>query len=58
MLLQNRQNLIKILTANTVDFSYILKNYASVSDSSVTISESDIQKLIMQNIKRIIRELH
>src|SRR5450759_4253659 len=33
----------KTLAANTVDFSYILKNYASLSDSSVTISESDIQ---------------
>src|SRR5450759_430573 len=33
----------KNLASNTVDFSYILKNYASLSDSSVTISESDIQ---------------
>ncbi len=33
----------KILASNTVDFSYILKNYASISDSSVTISNSDIQ---------------
>ena len=33
----------KNLAANTVDFSYILKNYASVSDSSVKISESDIE---------------
>jgi len=32
----------KSLSANTVDFSYILKNYASISDSSVTISQSDI----------------
>lgn len=31
------------LTANTVDFSYILKNYASIPDTSVTISDSDIQ---------------
>ena len=33
----------KNLTGTTVDFSYILKNYASLADSSVTISESDIQ---------------
>ena len=33
----------KLLAENTVDFSYILKNYASISDSSVTISESDIE---------------
>jgi peptidyl-prolyl cis-trans isomerase D len=33
----------KLLAENTVDFSYVLKNYALVSDSSVTISESDIQ---------------
>jgi len=33
----------KNLAGTTVDFSYILKNYASLSDSSVTISESDIQ---------------
>jgi peptidyl-prolyl cis-trans isomerase D len=33
----------KDLTINTIDFSYILKNYASLSDSSVIISESDIQ---------------
>ncbi|MCX6321797.1 MAG: SurA N-terminal domain-containing protein [Bacteroidia bacterium] len=33
----------KNLAGNTVDFSYILKNYASLSDTSVTISESDIQ---------------
>jgi peptidyl-prolyl cis-trans isomerase D len=33
----------KNLNQNTVDFSYILKNYASVSDSSLTISESNIK---------------
>jgi peptidyl-prolyl cis-trans isomerase D len=33
----------KNLTSTTVDFSFILKNYASLSDSSVTISASDIQ---------------
>jgi len=32
----------KNLASSTVDFSYILKNYASLSDSSVTVSESDI----------------
>ena len=32
----------KNLTANTVDFSYTLKNYAAVSDSSVMISQSDM----------------
>jgi peptidyl-prolyl cis-trans isomerase D len=32
----------KTLTANTVDFSYTLKNYAAVSDSSVRISQSDM----------------
>jgi peptidyl-prolyl cis-trans isomerase D len=31
------------LNSNTVDFSYILKNYASVSDSSVRIHESDLE---------------
>jgi peptidyl-prolyl cis-trans isomerase D len=33
----------KILNSTTVDFSYTLKNYAALSDSSVTVSESDIQ---------------
>jgi peptidyl-prolyl cis-trans isomerase D len=32
----------KTLAANTVDFSYTLKNYASVSDSSVQIPQSDL----------------
>jgi peptidyl-prolyl cis-trans isomerase D len=32
----------KNLTGNTVDFSYILKNYASISDSSIKISQSDL----------------
>ena len=32
----------KNLNSNSVDFSYILKNYASVSDSSVRISQSDL----------------
>jgi peptidyl-prolyl cis-trans isomerase D len=33
----------KLLAENTVDFSYVLKNYALISDSSVTISESDLE---------------
>jgi peptidyl-prolyl cis-trans isomerase D len=31
------------ISANNVDFSYIMKNYATVADSSVTISAGDIQ---------------
>ncbi len=33
----------KNLNAPTVDFSYTLKNYASIPDSSVKVSEADIQ---------------
>ena len=33
----------KNLASTTVDFSYILKNYASLSDSSVTITPGDIE---------------
>jgi len=33
----------KLLAENTVDFSYILKNYALISDSSVTVSGSEIE---------------
>jgi peptidyl-prolyl cis-trans isomerase D len=33
----------KTLASNTIDFSYLLKNYASLSDSSVTVSEGEIQ---------------
>jgi len=33
----------KNLNSSTVDFSYILKNYSSVSDSSVKVSQSDIE---------------
>ena len=46
----------KNLSAKTVDFSYILKNYASIADSSVKISDSEIS-LTMQNIKRITKGL-
>ena len=33
----------KNLNGNTVDFSYILKNYASVPDSSIRIYQSDLE---------------
>jgi peptidyl-prolyl cis-trans isomerase D len=33
----------RMLTANTVDFSYLMKNYASVPDSAVTVSQGEIQ---------------
>lgn len=33
----------KNLNSNTVDFSYVLKTYASVSDSSIKINESDLE---------------
>jgi peptidyl-prolyl cis-trans isomerase D len=33
----------KLLAENTVDFSYVLKNYSLLSDSSVIISESEIE---------------
>ena len=36
----------KNLNSPTVDFSYTLKNYASLSDSSVTVSESDIHCIL------------
>jgi peptidyl-prolyl cis-trans isomerase D len=32
----------KNLNGNTADFSYLLKNYASISDSSIKISQSDL----------------
>jgi peptidyl-prolyl cis-trans isomerase D len=32
----------KNIASNTVDFSFVLKNYATISDSSVTITQSDI----------------
>ena len=43
------------LNASTVDFSYVLKNYSSVSDSSVSVSKSEIDSyyaLHKQNYKR------
>jgi peptidyl-prolyl cis-trans isomerase D len=39
----------KLLAENTVDFSYILKNYAQLSDSSVTISASDLESYYSKN---------
>ena len=45
----------KNLAANGVDFSYILKNYASVADSLVSISQSDIESYYAkhkENFKR------
>ncbi|HLN21630.1 MAG TPA: peptidylprolyl isomerase [Bacteroidales bacterium] len=33
----------KMLSSNNVDFSYIIKNYASIADSSVTVNKSDLQ---------------
>lgn len=33
----------RLLSANTVDFSYIMKNYASIPDSSVTVTQSEMQ---------------
>jgi len=32
----------KMLSGNTVDFSYIMKNYSLIADSSVSVSESEI----------------
>ena len=46
----------KNLVGTTADFSYILKNYASLSDSSVTIPESDLQSYYSKhkaNYKRV-----
>ncbi|MCU0474410.1 MAG: SurA N-terminal domain-containing protein [Bacteroidales bacterium] len=43
------------LNSSTVDFSYIMKNYASLSDSSVSISKSDIESYYSkhkENFKR------
>ena len=41
----------KNLNSTTVDFSYTLKNYAALSDSSVTVSESDIQSYYAKHKK-------
>ena len=45
----------KLLNSNTVDFSYIMKNYSSISDSSVRVMQSDIEAYYAkhkQNYKR------
>ncbi len=39
----------KSLSGNTVDFSYVMKNYSLVSDSSVIISQSDIDAYYEKN---------
>ncbi len=39
----------KALSGNTVDFSYIMKNYSLVSDSSVTINQADIDTYFEKN---------
>ncbi|MBI5009421.1 MAG: hypothetical protein HZB98_07185, partial [Bacteroidia bacterium] len=39
----------KALSGNTVDFSYIMKNYSLIPDSSVTISQSDIDTYFEKN---------
>ena len=39
----------KTLSGNTVDFSYVLKNYSSISDSSVTITDSDTKAYFEKN---------
>ncbi len=33
----------KVLNESTVDFSYVMKNYASIPDTSVTVSKSEIE---------------
>ena len=42
----------KNISANTVDFSYIMKNYSTISDSSVTVTESDITAYFDKNKER------
>ncbi len=45
----------RILNQNTVDFSFVLKNYASIPDSSVTVSNDDIESYYSthkQNFRR------
>jgi peptidyl-prolyl cis-trans isomerase D len=39
----------RALSGNTVDFSYILKNYSSIPDSSVSISRADIEAYFEKN---------
>lgn len=42
----------KAVSGTTVDFSFIMKNYASVSDSAVKISQSDIDAWYTKNKER------
>ncbi len=45
----------RALSGSTVDFSYIVKNYATIPDSSVTISDSEIEEYYSkhkENFKR------
>lgn len=39
----------KMLTSNSVDFSYVVKNYASIPDSSVTVTNNDLQDYYDRN---------
>jgi peptidyl-prolyl cis-trans isomerase D len=46
----------KAVSGSTVDFSYIVKNYASIADSSITITDSEIEKYYSNhkdNFKRV-----
>jgi len=45
----------KILSGSTVDFSFVLKNYALVPDSSVTISEKEIETYYSKNKEKFRR---
>lgn len=39
----------KMIASNTVDFSYVVKNYASIPDSSVTVTSNDLQNYYDSN---------
>jgi peptidyl-prolyl cis-trans isomerase D len=39
----------RVLNGNTVDFSYVLKNYSLISDSSITISENEINDYYLKH---------
>lgn len=41
----------KNLTSQTVDFSYVMKNYASVPDTAVNVTRADIEKYYNSNRK-------
>ncbi len=42
----------KLISTTTVDFSYIMKNYAQINDSLVTISKADIESYYSKNKER------